>query len=132
MELTPVGEVWGVGPRYAEMLHAHDIFTTWDLRNTPDDWIRQQMTVVGLRTVQGLRGIACHPLELTTATRRLWDEEQSEQMRKAMTAMDAINQKLGRDTVRLGLYSGTGSWQTRFRKRSPRFTTKWDELMTVK
>ena len=42
------GRSLGRGPRYAEMLHAHDIFTTWDLRNTPDDWIRQQMTVVGL------------------------------------------------------------------------------------
>lgn len=245
MERTPVDEVWGIGPRYGEMLRAHDIFTAWDLRNTPDDWIRQQMTVVGLRTVHELRGIVCHPLELTSSTRktitvsrsfgspvesleelrdavafyvsrageklrsekvvagvittfietdrfrpvpqhsksitleiaplsntttelrelafkglaaiykpdfeyrkagillaelmpedavprRLWDEEHNEQMRKAMAAIDEVNKKLGRDTVRIGLFSRVGAWNTRFRKRSPRYTTKWNELMIVK
>ncbi len=70
MELTPVDEVWGIGHRYAEMLHAHDIFSAWELCNAPDDWIRQQLTVVGLRTVHELRGIVCHQLELTAATRK--------------------------------------------------------------
>jgi DNA polymerase V len=245
LELMPVGEVWGVGPRYAEMLRAHDIYTAWDLRNTPEDWIRQQMTVVGVRTVQELRGIPCHPLELVPAarksitvsrsfgstveslpelqaaiafyvsraseklrqeklvasaltvfietdrfregpqyaksltleiaplsnltpelrelafkglaviyqpefayrragvlladllpeaevSRRLWEDARNEQMRKAMQAMDEINQKLGRDTVKVGYYARTGAWQTRFRKRSPRYTTNWNELMKVR
>lgn len=68
----------------------------------------------------------------SSITRRLWDEERNEQMRKAMTAMDEINKKLGRDTVRVGLYAHAGAWNTRFRKRSPRYTTKWNELMIVK
>ena len=65
-------------------------------------------------------------------TRRLWEDERNEQQRKALIAMDAINEKLGRDTVRVGLFARTGNWQTRIRKRSPRYTTKWDELMRVR
>jgi DNA polymerase V len=64
--------------------------------------------------------------------RRLWEDARNEQMRKAMQAMDEINQKLGRDTVKVGYYARTGAWQTRFRKRSPRYTTNWNELMKVR
>ena len=65
-------------------------------------------------------------------TRRLWGDEHNEQQRKTMMAVDAINKRFGRDTLRVGLYARTGNWRTRFRKRSPRFTTNWNELMRVR
>lgn len=245
LEKTPVAEVWGVGSRYAEMLGRHRIQTALDLRNAPDDFIRQQMSVVGLRTVHELRGIRCLPLELVSATRksitvsrsfgsavatiedlraalalyvsraaeklrkeelvagtlttfietnrfqpppqyngaltldiapfsnltpelqaltwqalaaiyqpgyqykragvlltnlvpaqtvtrRLWEDERNEQLRQVMSAMDAINTKFGRDTVRWGAFARQGLWPTKFGQRSPRYTTRWDELMTVR
>lgn len=60
---VPVEEVWGIGPNYARRLKQHGITTALALRNTDDQWIRKQMGVVGLRTVQELRGISCLPLE---------------------------------------------------------------------
>jgi DNA polymerase V len=64
LEKLPVGDVWGVGRRYSELLTRNEIRTARELRDAPDRWIRKQMTVVGLRTVWELRGIQCIPLEL--------------------------------------------------------------------
>ena len=52
----PVEDVWGVGPQYAAFLHRHGLHTALQLRNTNDLWVRRHMTVMGLRTVQVLRG----------------------------------------------------------------------------
>src|SRR5262249_16495717 len=67
----PVDEVWGVGPRYTEMLRRHGIETALDLRDAPDEWVRERMTVVGLRTVTELRGTPCIPLEVTSPAKKL-------------------------------------------------------------
>ena len=55
----PVGDVWGVGYRYNKMLLDARIRTAKDLKYSPDAWIRKKMTIMGLRTVQELRGISC-------------------------------------------------------------------------
>jgi DNA polymerase V len=240
----PVDEVWGVGPRYTEMLRRHGIETALDLRDAPDDWVRERMTVVGLRTVTELRGTPCIPLEITppnkklitvsrsfgaaTASldelraaiafytaraaeklrrqklaagavtvfietdrfkpgpqysnsvtlnvapksdntwelrelafsglariykpeydyrragvtlggleladlvaKRLWEDEWYERQRRLMAAVDRLNGKYGRDTVRCGLFHTEGQWRTRFAKRSPRYTTRWSEICEV-
>lgn len=62
LERLPVGEVWGIGPRRAELLQRHAILSAWALREADERWIRQQLTIVGLRTVQELRGITCFPI----------------------------------------------------------------------
>lgn len=59
----PVGDVWGIGPRYATMLVQQGITTAWDLRGADLGWVRAKMTVVGLRTVLELRGQPCIPLD---------------------------------------------------------------------
>ena len=63
LRATPVGDVWGIGRRWEKMLNGRGIETALDLRNSDERWIRQRMGVVGLRTVQELRGVSCHDLE---------------------------------------------------------------------
>jgi len=60
---VPVEDVWGIGPAHARRLSRHGITTALALRGADDQWIRKQMGVVGLRTVQELRGFSCMPLE---------------------------------------------------------------------
>jgi len=60
---VPVEEVWGIGPNHARRLKLYGITTALGLRGADDHWIRKQMGVVGLRTVQELRGISCLALE---------------------------------------------------------------------
>jgi DNA polymerase V len=67
---TSVGDVWGIGLRLTKILTERGIKTALDLRNSPDGWVRQRMGVVGLRTVQELRGIVCHELETQPAPKQ--------------------------------------------------------------
>lgn len=239
---VPVASVWGIGSRYAQMLELNGIKSALDLRNAPDAWVRDKMTVVGLRLVQELRGVPCLPLEITPPakklltvsrsfgsatdsveevraavvfyvsraaeklrrqklaagsltvfietdrfkqepqysnavtlaiapksdstmelrelalsglakifragfryrragvtlnglefadrlTKRLWEDDCYERHRRLMAAIDRLNGKFGRDTVRCGLFPSEGVWRTRFSQRSPRYTTCWDEIM---
>lgn len=64
-------------------------------------------------------------------SQRLWSNQEYERRRRLDHAVDSINRKYGRETVKVGLYPSGGVWQTRFARRSPRYTTRWDELCTV-
>ena len=60
-----VSDIWGIGRQYSKKLNSYRIQTAFDLIQKPDDWIKKQFTVQGLRMVKELRGIQCHELELT-------------------------------------------------------------------
>lgn len=60
---TPIGDVWGVGRKWSQMLQERGIITAHDFAHAEDGWIRKKMGVVGLRTVHELRGYVCHALE---------------------------------------------------------------------
>lgn len=59
----PVGDVWGVGRNYRDMLERQAIGNAYQLSRMPDSWIRSKMKVVGLRTVWELRGFSCLGIE---------------------------------------------------------------------
>jgi hypothetical protein len=52
------------------MLERNGIKTALDLRDADDEWVRTRMTVVGLRTVQELRGVQCFLSFAKTSSRR--------------------------------------------------------------
>jgi DNA polymerase V len=45
-----------------------------------------------------------------------------------MAAVDQINGKLGRGTLRMAAEGFDHPWSTRFQYKSPRYTTCWEEL----
>lgn len=49
-----------------------------------------------------------------------------------MQVIDTINQREGRGTVRLGLIPAAPHWAMRRDMKSQCFTTRWDELLTIK
>ena len=57
---------------------------------------------------------------------------------KLMAAMDVLNHRFGRDSVRLGSTAAASSvadvrvWATKQERRSPRFTTRWSEMPQVR
>ena len=62
-----------------------------------------------------------------------WGELDREKRERAWRAMDKLNATLGRDTVRiLGAGPKDAAWKLRAEYRSPRWTTRWDELRLVK
>ena len=70
LELTEVGDVWGVGRRLSKKLINHGIHNAKLLKNCSDLWIRKMMSVNGLKTITELRGISCIPLEEYSMTRK--------------------------------------------------------------
>jgi DNA polymerase V len=51
-----VEDVWGIGPRYGNMLRLRNVRTALDFSLLPDDFVRDSMTVVGLRLKHDLMG----------------------------------------------------------------------------
>ncbi|HEY0679788.1 MAG TPA: Y-family DNA polymerase [Chitinophagaceae bacterium] len=56
---TKVDGICGIGKRHALRLQSNKILTAWDFANMPSDWIRTNMSVVGLRLKNELNGIPC-------------------------------------------------------------------------
>lgn len=77
----PIGDVWGVGRRWVQMLERHGIRTAWDFTQLPPDWVRSRMSIVGLRMWKELRGDTCigfeqHPADKKQiATTRTFDRD---------------------------------------------------------
>lgn len=65
-----VKELWGVGRRYASLLKRNDITTAAQFIALPDDWIRSNMTVDGLRLAYELRGRPCRMLDTESPVRK--------------------------------------------------------------
>ena len=54
---------------------------------------------------------------------------------RLMSAMDRLNRRFGRGTVTLataGVASAPKEWSMKQERRTPRYTTRWSELLTVK
>jgi len=63
------------------------------------------------------------PAQLT-----LLDEPDYPQRRELMEIMDTINGRFGHDTIRVAATGTAQPWRMKQRARSPRYTTRWDEL----
>ncbi len=56
LEFTEVGDIWGIGPQYARFLVKHGFNNALQLKNAPEEWVRSNMTVVGQRLLNELKG----------------------------------------------------------------------------
>ena len=48
-----------------------------------------------------------------------------------MKAIDEINQKFGKDTVRFGSVKSEGNWKMKQTRKSQSYTTNWNEILVV-
>ena len=64
-------------------------------------------------------------------TKRLFDDERFCKQHNLMKAVDSINKKFGKDTVRFGSVKTEGRWKMKQTRKSQSFTTNWNELLVV-
>lgn len=64
LKWLPIEDVWGIGRRHAKRLKAMDVHNAYDFTLLHDTWVRNNMSIVGLRLKRELEGIPC--LELDT------------------------------------------------------------------
>lgn len=62
---------------------------------------------------------------------RLFGDDKFERSRALAKAIDGINARHGRDTVKYGVAQPGGRWQTKCLKRSPRYTTCLRDVLNV-
>lgn len=60
------------------------------------------------------------------------NEDAFEQSKSLMGVFDSINQKYGRGTIQTAAEGFQNAWKMKQQLRSPRYTTSWSELLTVK
>lgn len=65
-----VGDVWGIGPRHQKRLWARGVRTALDFARLPRDWVKKEMSVVGLCTLLELQGVSCISFERAPAARQ--------------------------------------------------------------
>lgn len=65
-----VGDIWGIGPRHQKRLWAHGVRTALDFARLPRDWVKKEMSVVGLSTLLELQGFSCMSFERAPAARQ--------------------------------------------------------------
>lgn len=70
LRATEIDDVWGIGHRHAKRLHARGVRTALDFAHLPSEWVRREMTVVGLQTQLELKGISCLPMSSAPTPRK--------------------------------------------------------------
>ena len=71
LQQTAIGNVWGVGRRWAEQLEHNGIKTAADLAFADSNWIRRRYSVVLQRTAMELAGKPCIALEEIPARQQI-------------------------------------------------------------
>lgn len=61
---TEIGDIWGIGSAHKRRLLQEGIKTAADFIKVPNDWVRTNMTVVGERMLNELKGNPCIDWEL--------------------------------------------------------------------
>jgi DNA polymerase V len=60
----PLGDVWGIGRRYNDRFTKMGLKKAWDFVQLPEEYVRKEMGVYGLRMHQELRGIPQYDLSI--------------------------------------------------------------------
>lgn len=66
----PIGEIWGVGEKYAQFFQRGKIFTAYDLKQADENRIKEHLGVIGQRLVLELRGKVCYPIDKNPDTKK--------------------------------------------------------------
>ena len=64
LKWLPIEDVWGIGRKHAKRLKAIRIVNAYQFTQLPDEWVRKNMAVTGLRLKKELEGIATLGLEM--------------------------------------------------------------------
>ena len=63
LKWTKIGDVWGVGRQYQKKLQGVQVTNAWQFTQLPNEYVRKEMSIVGLRLQRDLSGIPTLDLE---------------------------------------------------------------------
>ncbi len=110
---TAVGDIWGIGRKYAAWLESQKIHTALQFIDLSDTWIRKRMTIKGLATAWELRGMSClafgdtrsHNKEICCSLSFGRPVQRLEEIKEALTrhVLQAVSQLRSQQAVALGV-----------------------------
>lgn len=56
LKWTKIGDVWGIGRKHAKRLQAINVHTAYEFTQLSDDWVKRNMSIIGLRLKKELLG----------------------------------------------------------------------------
>lgn len=56
LKWTKIEDVWGIGRKHVKRLQAKKVFNAYEFTLLPDEWVRKEMAIVGLRLKHELQG----------------------------------------------------------------------------
>lgn len=63
LKWTKIGDVWGIGRQYQKKLQSIQVTNAWQFTQLPNEYVRKEMSIVGLRLQRDLSGIPTLDLE---------------------------------------------------------------------
>jgi DNA polymerase V len=95
-----VGDVWGVGQRYAKKFQSYNINTAKDLKNADLEWIKKQTNTLSMQMIMELRGQKCFPLELNPVPKKSIVSSRS--FGEPITSLESMQQAVASHATKLG------------------------------
>jgi DNA polymerase V len=100
LEATAVEDIWGIGRRYAAFLYQSDIADACQLSCARESWVRQHMSVVGVRLWHELNGRSCLPLEMISPPKKMIGSSRS--FVKPHTRLGSLREAVAAYASRIG------------------------------
>ena len=66
-----VEDIWGIGRQHSKRLHELNVRTAYDFTMMDDDWVQQNLSIIGLRLKKDLQGIVTLDLEESQAKKSI-------------------------------------------------------------
>ncbi len=96
LKWTKIEDVWGIGRKHAKRLHAKNIFNAYQFTQLSDDWVRKEMSVVGLRLKHELEGKPTLDLETPQSKKSIATTRSFE---KSLTKIEDIAERVATFTA---------------------------------
>jgi DNA polymerase V len=96
LKWTKIADVWGIGRRYAKRLESLNIKTAYAFTQLSDDWVRKEMSVVGLRLKRELEGKPTLDLEKASNKKAIATTRSFE---KTYTTFDQVSERVATFTA---------------------------------
>jgi len=70
LNITEIGEVWGIGKRMSNFLRKNNVYTAKQFTHLNRNWVRKNMGLFGEKTQLELQGVSCLGIGLTTTSKK--------------------------------------------------------------
>ena len=96
LKWTKIEDVWGIGRKHTKRLQSKNIFNAYQFTQLPDDWVKKEMSIVGLRLKNELEGKPTLDIEAPKGKKMIATTRSFE---KSLTKFEDISERISTFTA---------------------------------